>query len=70
MQELSNLAQEHGGTEMEIVNMSLLQSMENSGLDILRMAKKYDLCLNIRKAAYMVAILKIFETYEYKGLAI
>lgn len=70
LQHLAQLPSEWGGNERQIVNDSLLQAFENNGQRIVEMAEKHELCLNVRKAAYMLGIVKIFETFEYKGLAL
>ncbi|XP_015584681.1 glutamate dehydrogenase, mitochondrial [Cephus cinctus] len=56
-------------TERDIVNSSLDSSMETAAYRIMETANKYDLCLDIRLAAYCYAVEKIFRTYEEAGLA-
>lgn len=70
LKHLAHLPSEWGSNERQIVNDSLLQAFENNGQRIVEMAEKHGLCLNVRKAAYMLAIVKIFDTFEFKGLAL
>lgn len=56
-------------SEEDFVNSGLKFVMERSGLEILQTANKYKLCLDLRTAAYIYAIEKIFQNYEGFGLA-
>lgn len=58
-----------GASEKDIVHSGLAQTMETAALNIMKTAHKHKLCLNLRLAAYMCSIEKIFLTYEEAGLA-
>lgn len=58
-----------GASEKDIVHSGLAQTMEMAAVNIMKMANKHKLCLDLRLAAYMVSVEKIFLTYEEAGLA-
>ncbi|KAL0276183.1 UNVERIFIED_CONTAM: hypothetical protein PYX00_003802 [Menopon gallinae] len=58
-----------GASEKDIVHSGLAQIMETAAINIMKMGNKHRLGFDLRLAAYMVAIEKIFLTYEEAGLA-
>ncbi|XP_030031297.2 glutamate dehydrogenase, mitochondrial-like [Manduca sexta] len=59
-----------GASEIHIVNSGLEYSMANACQNVMRSAKMHNLGLDLRTAAYITAIEKIFVTYDEMGLAL
>lgn len=57
-----------GASEKDIVHSGLEQTMEKSARNIIKTAREYDLGLDMRTAAYMSALEKIFVIYQEAGL--
>jgi len=58
-----------GASEKDIVQSGLDYSMERTARDIMVTANQFDLGLDLRTAAYVNSISKIFDTYKNAGLA-
>ncbi|XP_063708757.1 glutamate dehydrogenase, mitochondrial-like [Culicoides brevitarsis] len=55
-------------TEADIVRSGQESVMENAAIGIMTTANQYELCLDLRTAAYIYCVEKIFESYETAGL--
>ena len=57
-----------GASEKDIVHSGLEQTMEKSARAIMQTAKRYKLELDVRTAAYVDAIEKIYNVYLSAGI--
>ncbi|XP_004711561.1 glutamate dehydrogenase 1, mitochondrial-like [Echinops telfairi] len=57
-----------GASEKDIIYSGLAYTMEYSARQIIDMARKYNLGMDIRMAAYATAIEKVFKVYSEAGL--
>ena len=58
-----------GASEKDIVHSGLDYSMERTAKNIMKTAMEFDLGLDLRTAAYICSVSKIFNTYRASGLA-
>ncbi|XP_059173469.1 glutamate dehydrogenase, mitochondrial-like [Physella acuta] len=58
-----------GASEKDIVHSGLEQTMERAAADIMATAKSFNLGLDLRTAAYIVAISKLYNFYKQSGFS-
>ncbi|KAH8356422.1 hypothetical protein KR200_000462 [Drosophila serrata] len=56
-------------TEADIVDSALQTVMESAAIGIKQMANKFELCNDLRRAAYVYSSLKVFEAIESSGIS-
>uniref|UniRef100_A0A1Q3FT11 glutamate dehydrogenase [NAD(P)(+)] n=1 Tax=Culex tarsalis TaxID=7177 RepID=A0A1Q3FT11_CULTA len=56
-------------SEADVVASGLKYVLETAGLGIMTIANQHQLCLDLRTAAYIWSVEKIFKTYEGAGLS-
>jgi len=56
-------------TEADIVDSALQTVMEAAALGIKQMAHKFELCNDLRRAAYVWSSFKIFQAMESSGIS-
>jgi len=57
-----------GASEKDIVHSGLAQTMEGTARQIMEIAQKYELGLDLRTAAYINSVSKIYNSYKEAGL--
>merc|ERR1711936_1329881 len=57
-----------GASEKDIVHFGLDYSMERTAKSIMKTVDKYDFGLDLRTAAYINSVTKIFTTYKTAGM--
>lgn len=55
-------------SEADIVRSGLESVMESAAIGLMTTANQHELCLDLRTAAYIYCVEKIFEAYEQAGL--
>jgi glutamate dehydrogenase (NAD(P)+) len=58
-----------GASEKDIVHSGLAQTMEGSARQIMEVAQQYNLGLDIRSAAFISSVSKIYNSYKEAGLS-
>lgn len=57
-----------GASEVDIVHSGLEQTMERSARAIMQNAQRFNLDLDIRSAAYVTSLEKIYNVYSAAGM--